>query len=314
MAQKAMRVTVELHLRAVTCPGVHLPAKDDVYLFVCLMNQYRKSECLPAVFPLLFREKMRFEKVFKYAVDPADIAEILQFEMVKVELIQLIPPVGEILASFEEDARSFLFPEPKLVPSFSGVDREVLMTRDPTFPGISPRLEFSTRTTISDCSEEDHSPVAPVRVVTRKRQKKSRQQGRTSPQRRLCSSAPRSQRGYQGRETAPKVSRSRSLSPYTAGLLEEEGVLGGTWAVLTPKGSRYIQAHQGTKPHSASPKISEQSCSLLRSSNVWEEVQERVRNLLSSSGAVRRLAQGATDSETDEVLRRRSISPHSWPL
>lgn len=88
-------------------------------------------------------------------------------ETVKIELIQLIPPgttdiisqtllnysccrllttveslfafycpftAGEILASFEEDARSFLFPEPKLVPSFSGVEREVLMTRHPTFP------------------------------------------------------------------------------------------------------------------------------------------------------------------------------------
>lgn len=51
------------YLWQVTCPGVHLPEKDDVYLSVCLMNQYRQSECLPAVFPLLFREKMRFEKV-----------------------------------------------------------------------------------------------------------------------------------------------------------------------------------------------------------------------------------------------------------
>lgn len=42
--------------------------------------------------------------------------------------------VGETLAYFEEDARRFLFPEPKLVPSFSGVEREALMTRAPHFP------------------------------------------------------------------------------------------------------------------------------------------------------------------------------------
>lgn len=42
--------------------------------------------------------------------------------------------VGNTLACFEEDARSFLFPEPKLVHSFSGVDREVLMTRASHFP------------------------------------------------------------------------------------------------------------------------------------------------------------------------------------
>lgn len=45
-----------------------------------------------------------------------------------------LPAVGEVLATYEDDARSFLFPEPKLVPSFSGEDREVLMTRDPSFP------------------------------------------------------------------------------------------------------------------------------------------------------------------------------------
>uniref|UniRef100_A0A8C7WTB1 Spermatogenesis-associated protein 6 N-terminal domain-containing protein n=1 Tax=Oryzias sinensis TaxID=183150 RepID=A0A8C7WTB1_9TELE len=47
----------------VSCPGVHLPAKEDVYLSVFVTGQYHQSECLPAVFPLLFQEKMTFEKV-----------------------------------------------------------------------------------------------------------------------------------------------------------------------------------------------------------------------------------------------------------
>ncbi|KAK3546480.1 hypothetical protein QTP70_026333, partial [Hemibagrus guttatus] len=120
-------------------------------------------------------------------------------ETVKVELIQLIPPVGEVLATYEVDARSFLFPEPKLVPSFSGEDREVLMKRDPTFPGISPRLEFSTRTKISECSERDLSQSVPVKIITRKRAKSSKHQG--------CYSA---QRGFRSTE----MPRSRSLSPF----------------------------------------------------------------------------------------------------
>ncbi|TRY97154.1 hypothetical protein DNTS_009640 [Danionella cerebrum] len=146
----------------ITCPGVHLPAKDDIYLSVSLMSQYRKSECLPAVFPILIREKIRFRKILDHPTDPADIAEFLQSEAVKIELIQLTPPVGEILASFEEDARSFLFPEPKLVPSFSGVEREVLMTRNPSFPGICPRLEFSTKTVISEICSDDNFLTVPM--------------------------------------------------------------------------------------------------------------------------------------------------------
>ncbi|KAI3375856.1 hypothetical protein L3Q82_004133 [Scortum barcoo] len=54
------------YYEAVSCPGVHLSAKDDVYLSMCFMGQYRQSECLPAVFPLLFHEKMTFEKAGLY--------------------------------------------------------------------------------------------------------------------------------------------------------------------------------------------------------------------------------------------------------
>ena len=47
--------------------------------------------------------------------------------------------VADTLARFEEDARRFLFPEPKLVPTSSGVEREVLMTRAPYFP-VGPHI------------------------------------------------------------------------------------------------------------------------------------------------------------------------------
>ncbi|XP_016522346.1 spermatogenesis associated 6-like protein isoform X1 [Poecilia formosa] len=135
----------------VSCPGVHLSVKDDVYLNMFFMDQFRQSLCVPAVFPLLFHEEITFEKIFRHAVDPGEIAVLLEYETVRIELVQLIPPAGDTLAFFEEDARSFLFPEPKLVPSFSGVDREVLMTRAAHFFSIAPRLEFSTKTTISEC-------------------------------------------------------------------------------------------------------------------------------------------------------------------
>ncbi|KAL2078929.1 hypothetical protein ACEWY4_024673 [Coilia grayii] len=222
MSQKIMKVVVELNLRAVTCPGVHLQAKDDVYLSVCLMNQYRQSECLPAVFPLLFREKMRFEKVYWHVTDPGALAQILECEIAKVELIQLIPPVGESLACFVEDVRSFLYPEPKLVPPAGGVDRAVLMSRGPAFMGICPRLEFNTRTIISECStsSEAFSDPIPLRVLTQKRRRKPERRGRSSTGR-LNSSAPW-RRGRQRSREWPSAgaTRARSLSPYTAALLD----------------------------------------------------------------------------------------------
>ncbi|XP_056606706.1 spermatogenesis associated 6-like protein [Triplophysa dalaica] len=346
MSHKAVKVIVELHLRAITCPGVHLPAKDDVYVTVCLMNQYRKSACLPAVFPIIIREKIRFEKVWKCATDPAAIAEFLQCETVKVELIQLTPPLGRKLASFEEDARSFLFPEPKLVPSFSGVQREVLMTRDPTFPGISPRLEFSTKTTIGEINNRDGSHSVPAKAMTRKSTKKVRQgnaESQIHP-----STAPRSQTGLQDRDQVQmKDSRTGgnfsfyrsptfdrrlgSLSPHYTSRLKEAGIWRKNCSspivsdgdssdtddlldYAEEVGQRHsLKEYEGSfsQSHPSTESRRHNGCISLGSSDAWEEVQERVQSLLTSPKAVYRLACGASESEIDEVLMRRSIVAHS---
>jgi len=57
---------------------------------------------------------------------------------------------GELLATYEDNAREFLFPTPRVSPSYPGVDREVLLRRSATFPGIAPKLEFSSRTVIKE--------------------------------------------------------------------------------------------------------------------------------------------------------------------
>ncbi|CAG6011415.1 unnamed protein product [Menidia menidia] len=66
MSRRALKVMAEVGLRAVSCPGVRLPAKDDLYLSVSFMGQCGQSESLPAVFPLLIHEKMTFEKAHVY--------------------------------------------------------------------------------------------------------------------------------------------------------------------------------------------------------------------------------------------------------
>ncbi|XP_025939377.1 spermatogenesis associated 6-like protein isoform X9 [Apteryx rowi] len=145
-----LKVGVELQIHAVTCPGVFLPEKHDIYLSVCILGQYKETECLPPVFPLLFHEKMLFEKVFESAVDPAAVTEMLESNVTRFELTQLVSSVGDDLAFYEENTRDFLFPEPKLTPAYPGVDRELLMKTSSHFPGIAPKIEFSTRTTITE--------------------------------------------------------------------------------------------------------------------------------------------------------------------
>ncbi|XP_037061443.1 spermatogenesis associated 6-like protein isoform X4 [Peromyscus leucopus] len=146
-----LEVVVELQIRAISCPGVFLPDKEGVYLGVYLLNQYLETNCFPSVFPIVIQQSMRFEKTFENAIDPGAVAEILESFLTRFELIQLVSPVWEELAYYEENTRDFLFPEPKLTSSHLGMHREVLMKTAIGFPGIAPKLEFSTRTAIREC-------------------------------------------------------------------------------------------------------------------------------------------------------------------
>ncbi|XP_045046935.2 spermatogenesis associated 6-like protein isoform X3 [Desmodus rotundus] len=146
-----MEVVVELQIRAISCPGVFLPDKQDVYLGVYLLNQYLETDCFPSVFPIMIQQRMRFKKLFENAIDPGAVADILESFLTRFELIQLVPPVWEELAYYEENTREFLFPEPKLTPSNPGLCRELLMKTAAGFPGIAPKIEFSTKTAIREC-------------------------------------------------------------------------------------------------------------------------------------------------------------------
>ncbi|KAF0882641.1 SPA6L protein, partial [Crocuta crocuta] len=46
----------------ISCPGVFLPDKQDVYLGVYLLNQYLETDCFPSLFPIVIQQSMRFEK------------------------------------------------------------------------------------------------------------------------------------------------------------------------------------------------------------------------------------------------------------
>ncbi|KAF1399508.1 Spermatogenesis-associated protein 6, partial [Spheniscus mendiculus] len=137
-------------LLQITCPGVLLKDKEELYLSVSVLGQYKKTQCVPAAFPLFFQEKLVFEKSFADIVDPGDLVELLELDTAVLELTQLIPPVGKILATYEENTRDFLFPDPKLTCGHHGLDREILMKRSSSFTGIAPKLRFSTSSLITE--------------------------------------------------------------------------------------------------------------------------------------------------------------------
>ncbi|XP_076439943.1 uncharacterized protein LOC143279715 [Babylonia areolata] len=152
MPRRALRCCVELSIHAVSAPGVWLPSKEDVYLSISLLDSHRITRLQTSVFPLLIHEQFSFQKTYYSALDPAEVSDYLEDEVVVIELLQLSEyRDGAVrLASYSAFARDFLFPFPSLAPTYSSTDRELLLTRSVAFPGISPKLEFATKTVIKE--------------------------------------------------------------------------------------------------------------------------------------------------------------------
>ncbi|KAM6187524.1 LOW QUALITY PROTEIN: spermatogenesis associated 6-like protein [Sarcoramphus papa] len=267
-----LKVVVELQVHAVTGPGVFLPEKHDIFLCVCILGQHKETECLLPVFPLLFHE-MCFEKVFESAVDPAAVTEILQINYLSVGVFLF--SVGDDLAFYEGNTRHLLFPEHKLTPAYPGVDRELLIKTSPHFPGIAPKIEVSTRTTITEL---------PLQYRRKNYGDSSKSLGEvTSP--------------LPHHKVKQSVRSARDSLKFHA--------KGGTSnLLLSLKYFFFLLASSFETVKRQIPQLRVNSSLDLS----WEKINERVRNLLTSAQAKQRLASGASKKETDDVLERRSTS------
>ncbi|XP_061485241.1 spermatogenesis associated 6-like protein isoform X4 [Rhineura floridana] len=313
-----LKVVVELQIHAVSCPGVYLTEKSDVYLHVCILGQCKETDCLRPIFPLLFHEKMWFEKVFENATDPIAVVELLEKNVTRFRLSELVPSEREDIAFYEDNTRDFLFPEPKLTPTYPGVDRELLMNTHPSFPGIAPKLEFSTRTTITEL------PLL------------SRRWYRVDPSKMFEKQVPYRipSHNVSPSRNSHKLQLKRALSfdswkaacPAAKVIREPDEQYSSDHdpsSLETREPANYSPAfcHKASFPsptHYRSPSpggrwASPQHRIYSSPNSSWEEINERVKNLLTSDEAKQRLSIGATDFEIDDVLERRSISLRSFP-
>ncbi|XP_062828022.1 spermatogenesis associated 6-like protein isoform X4 [Anolis carolinensis] len=288
-----LKVVVELQVHSVSCPGVHLAEKSDVYLHVCIMGQCKETDCLPPTFPLLFHEKMWFEKIFEKATDPVEVVELLEKNLTKIRLSELISSEKEDLANYEENTRDFLFPEPKLTPPYPGVDRELLMNTPPSFPGIAPKLEFSTRTTITEL------PLLP-RTWYRGRTKTRMQRTASASPRRKSVSPTRSRMAKsKSCKRFTRHLRSRSPSPSPVKHLNENFTKSQSqFSLLNPRSIKFKTEADHRPPfvvrhhyHLIAGNHQVQQLRMYSSPDfTWEEINERVRNLLTSDEARKRLS------------------------
>uniref|UniRef100_T1J5Q3 Spermatogenesis-associated protein 6 N-terminal domain-containing protein n=1 Tax=Strigamia maritima TaxID=126957 RepID=T1J5Q3_STRMM len=136
MPRKGLKVTAEVCISAVSCPGVRLPLEHDVFLSICLLGHHVHTRSSPPIFPLIFKEKIKFIKTFACCSDVQQLDQALKEDAVVLELVRddRICNKMVVLAIFETCAQNFLFPMQGLRPTYSCSDNEIILDPTNDFP------------------------------------------------------------------------------------------------------------------------------------------------------------------------------------
>lgn len=161
MSRKALHLVVDLEIQAVTCPGVWLCPNGNVQLLFSMLGQEVQTKRLPPVFPLLFHEKLTFQKTFSNAGCLAEVQDSLGREDVYAVLLQEVEDssggAAVQLARFHSTALQILYPSPCAKGLLAGVDVDLLMEASADYPGIlCPKIELSTKTVVKEVTSLAH--------------------------------------------------------------------------------------------------------------------------------------------------------------
>ncbi|ESP00453.1 hypothetical protein LOTGIDRAFT_157663 [Lottia gigantea] len=91
------------------------------------------------------------------SLEVEDVSDLLQDELVVIELLQLSEySDGAVhLATYTNNVRDFLYPYETNKTTFVSRDRDIFLERTVAFPGISPKLEFSSRVALKESYSEE---------------------------------------------------------------------------------------------------------------------------------------------------------------
>ncbi|XP_033738394.1 spermatogenesis-associated protein 6-like isoform X2 [Pecten maximus] len=254
MPRRAMRCRVDLKIRAVTAPGVWLCSREDVYLSICMFGEYRTTNLVPSIFPLFIKEELVFDKTYYTALDPSEVADYLEDELVIIELLQLREDCDGAtrLASYSSNARDFLFPYPTLAPAYASNTRELLLARTLDFPGIAPKLEFVTVTNISESLSPELDALEDALMDERKSRRRSRSRPSSRNSMRSPSPVYRKKLEQVGTSKRPSSSSCVGRPPFVVRHLEKSliGRVPGSGGPKTKKSKKKAK-RSSSRPRSA---------------------------------------------------------------
>ena len=85
---RGLKLTVDLNLAAVSCPGTILQTRGYVFVELQIFKNILRSEFQPPIFPLLLHKRLSCSQVFPHITDPGKLAGVLNKQIVTIRYVK----------------------------------------------------------------------------------------------------------------------------------------------------------------------------------------------------------------------------------
>ncbi|XP_065584464.1 uncharacterized protein LOC136043475 [Artemia franciscana] len=148
MPSGSLKLTLDITIHKVECPGMHLSFGDKLLVRFCILNYHLRTSKINKGPAYAFNERFFLQKSFPLCFQPRNVIELLAGDKCVLELVAIRNVIPVTLARFPIDTISFIFEALQTIKTDEIVEKRMKL-----------RLHKVRNEKHLDIKTENHSPL-----------------------------------------------------------------------------------------------------------------------------------------------------------